>query len=70
MGCQLEGWPPSSPIGYMGQHLRRFVLGVGIKPVGADRERLASTPFGHHPPCLRSPESKLCCHSSIPVSRV
>jgi hypothetical protein len=35
------------------------VLGVGIKPVGADRERLTSTPFGHHPPCLRSPESKL-----------
>jgi hypothetical protein len=51
------------PLAARGSTWRRFVLGVGvgvgIKPVGADRERLASTPFGHHPPCLRSPESKL-----------
>jgi hypothetical protein len=46
------------PLAARGSTWRHFVLGMGIKPVAADREHLASTPFGHHPPCLRSPESE------------
>jgi hypothetical protein len=49
--CQLQSWPPS-PIGRMGRHLALPCAGRGIKPVGADRECLTSTPFGHHPPHL------------------